>query len=121
MSKLYAEWEDIKERVCWAVEAALTDDDPQSGQAEWAQEVAERVVSGTMLHLDGYEAGDLIGDDDALERAQVALARFLFPGYCVPRYEMARAVRDALAGGDWLANLPARRVAVGDGPSSISA
>jgi hypothetical protein len=57
-------------------------------------------------------------DDDAVERANEALCRFLFPGYVVPRSEMVRAVIDALAGdGDWRAKLPARRAAIGAGPS----
>jgi hypothetical protein len=58
-------------------------------------------------------------DDEARERANYALCRFLFPGYAVPRSEMVDAVIVALAGeGDWQASLPAKRAAVGQGWTS---
>lgn len=53
-------------------------------------------------------------DDDARQRAMIALCRFLFPGYHVPRTEMIDAVIDALAGDEgWEARLPARKAAAG--------
>jgi hypothetical protein len=62
----------------------------------------------------------IVVDDEAMERAQYALCRFLFPGYAVPRTEMARAVVIALAGvGDWHAELPARHAAQGENPDVL--
>lgn len=53
-------------------------------------------------------------DDEAKQRAMIALCRFLFPGYAVPRTEMINAMLTALEGAEgWEARLPARRAAVG--------
>jgi hypothetical protein len=56
---LWAKWGDIEQSVNWAVEAVLIEDDPPSGQTEWAQEMAREIVQKTMYHLDGYGAEDV--------------------------------------------------------------
>jgi hypothetical protein len=61
---LYAKWEDIEQRVHWAVESVLIEDDPPNGQVEWAQEMANQIVAATMLRLDGYEPGDFKPSDE---------------------------------------------------------
>jgi hypothetical protein len=54
--------------------------------------------------------------EERLVRGAAALSRFVFPGYIVPREEMAAAVLAAADDADegWLSRLPARRIAVGD-------
>lgn len=60
-------------------------------------------------------------DDDAIERANYAICRFLFPGYVVPRSEMVAAIVVALEGeGDWKANLPMQRAAIGRAQAALS-
>jgi hypothetical protein len=54
-----------------------------------------------------------------VERGAAALCSFVFPGYVVPREEMARAVLEAANdhGVEWLTRLPKKQIAVGEGPS----
>lgn len=54
-------------------------------------------------------------DDLALDRAIFALSRFIFPGYVVPRSEMAAAVLVAVSDSspDWINHLPAKHIARG--------
>jgi hypothetical protein len=63
---------------------------------------------------------------NAVERGATALCRFVFPGYIVPRIEMARAVIDAYNDGleGWMDRLPLKRVLhgpLGSDPASVLA
>lgn len=61
-----------------------------------------------------YPSGPRINRDPEY-RGSIALCRFIFPGYVVPRREMARAVLEAAADerDDWMDRLPVKHVATG--------
>jgi hypothetical protein len=56
-----------------------------------------------------------VPDEAAKERAHIALCRFVFPHYVVPRWEMAAAALAAAHdyGDDWMDRLPPKRIAQG--------
>lgn len=67
------------------------------------------------LAVDRAPASSPAVDGDAVDRANAALCKFVFPGYAVPRALMARAALSAAAdtSDDWMSRLPATLVAQG--------